>query len=388
MVNKFYLAGILALSLMIGIASAGTSYIHANGQLIAKINETGNITYYHSDNIGSTSAVTNEAGEAVEQKNLPFGELLEGSEKYGFTSKERDETGLNYFGARHYSPLTGRFLTADPAKDGLNWYSYVNNNPLVSIDPDGMALHHLCEDIYNEEVMEHVRRVAQRDVKEKRDDGWTWSSYWTFIPKEISEAEKKAYKTRFFDAKALVEDFLSGNEENPLNKHLSDKQKANLWGAKRIADGPGTDMEKLGKIYDLVFFGVLPQGFSDSRAGGLGGFFGLFDKQVSKKYKYVIPLEEMVKHKYSGVYEDKSVNGAAILSALGFKTVGVSSHNVFHSHLRGRDRRRGEETIMFVVVDGYAIQVDPLYEIFIPLQRPSKTLLFTKDGKAISDPPD
>jgi len=126
--------------LLTGIASAGTSYIHANGQLIAKINETGNITYYHPDHLGSTSVLTNEVGEVIEEQvNLPFGEILAGDERYGFTSKELDETGLQYFGARYYSPLTGQFLTVDPVKDGMNWYAYGNNNPLKYVDPDGTS---------------------------------------------------------------------------------------------------------------------------------------------------------------------------------------------------------------------------------------------------------
>jgi len=128
------MVGILILA---GIASAGTSYIHANGQLIAKINET-NVTYYHSDHLGSTSAVTNKVGEVVEkQVNLPFGELISGSEKYGFTSKELDETELMYFGARYYLPGIGKFITPDAAKDGMNWYSYAVNNPLKFVDPTG-----------------------------------------------------------------------------------------------------------------------------------------------------------------------------------------------------------------------------------------------------------
>jgi len=123
--------------LLAGIASAGTSYVHGNGQTIAKINDTG-IYYYHPDHLGSTSAMTNNDGEVVEeQTNLPFGEQISGGERYGFTGKELDETGLNYFGARYYSPLTGRFLTVDSAMDGVNWYSYANNNPLKYIDPSG-----------------------------------------------------------------------------------------------------------------------------------------------------------------------------------------------------------------------------------------------------------
>jgi len=80
------LAGILLLT---GIASAD-SYVYANGQRIAKLNESG-VFYYHSDHIGSTSAITNENGKLVEEQvNLPFGEPLKGSEKYGFTGKEQD----------------------------------------------------------------------------------------------------------------------------------------------------------------------------------------------------------------------------------------------------------------------------------------------------------
>jgi len=128
---------IIILVLMLSGAVAGTSYVQVNGQTIAKINESG-IFYYHSDNIGSTSAITNEAGDVIEEQvNLPFGKRISGSEKYGFTGKELDETGLQYSGLRFYDPATGRFLTVDPIKDGINWYGYARNNPLRFIDPTG-----------------------------------------------------------------------------------------------------------------------------------------------------------------------------------------------------------------------------------------------------------
>jgi len=121
--DKSNLIGILVLvSLLSSSVQAGsTSYIYGNSQRVAKVNDTG-VYYYHSDHLGSTSVITDEDGEVVEEQvNLPFGEQISGSEKYGFTSKEHDETGLQYFGARYYSPLTGRFLNSDPAKDGVNW---------------------------------------------------------------------------------------------------------------------------------------------------------------------------------------------------------------------------------------------------------------------------
>ncbi len=41
-------------------------------------------------------------------------------------------------GHRYYDSDTGRFLTRDPIKDGRNWYSYCENNPVSGLDPDGL----------------------------------------------------------------------------------------------------------------------------------------------------------------------------------------------------------------------------------------------------------
>ena len=99
------------------------------------------VTYFHSDHLGSNSLVTNSEGELVEEsKYLPFGEALqESEERFTFTGKELDEKSkLQYTGARYYDQDMGRFTTVDPIKDGLNHYVYANNNPLKYIDPSGL----------------------------------------------------------------------------------------------------------------------------------------------------------------------------------------------------------------------------------------------------------
>ncbi len=48
-----------------------------------------------------------------------------------------DETGLVYMRARYYEPLTGRFISEDPARDGVNWYLYADGNPVNRIDRGG-----------------------------------------------------------------------------------------------------------------------------------------------------------------------------------------------------------------------------------------------------------
>jgi len=58
---------------------------------------------------------------------------------YMFTGRRFDlETGLYYYRARYYNPCIGRFLQTDPAKEGINWYSYCSNNPLSCRDPNGL----------------------------------------------------------------------------------------------------------------------------------------------------------------------------------------------------------------------------------------------------------
>jgi len=118
-----------------------------------------------SDHLGTPRMVVEKSGSLAGIKRhdyLPFGEELGAgtggrtttqgyvgdSVRQKLTLKERDiETGLDYFGARYYASTQGRFTSVDPENyqamrdpsDPQSWnaYSYVNNNPLGRVDPDG-----------------------------------------------------------------------------------------------------------------------------------------------------------------------------------------------------------------------------------------------------------
>lgn len=120
------------------------TYYYANGKLVASKDNSGNKQYYHPDHLGSTTLVTNQSGDIVEEEfYLPFGEIYSGSEnsRHLFTGKELDKlSDLYYYGARYYNPEFGFFLTGDDFiadiynPQNLNRYSYVLNNPYKYTD--------------------------------------------------------------------------------------------------------------------------------------------------------------------------------------------------------------------------------------------------------------
>jgi RHS repeat-associated protein len=99
---------------------------------------------YHHDQVNSVIATTDHTG-AVTQSNSysPFGIGFSttgaDANQLKYTGRESDANGLYYYRARYYDPLAGRFLSEDPLgfSAGVNFYSYVDNNPVNNNDPSG-----------------------------------------------------------------------------------------------------------------------------------------------------------------------------------------------------------------------------------------------------------
>src|SRR5258708_1707088 len=77
-----------------------------------------NLGDQHGDQIGSSRLMTSDGGWPVWQGTfLPYGEEYNQqitTNHYKFTGKERDsESGLDYFGARHYESAAGRWISPD-----------------------------------------------------------------------------------------------------------------------------------------------------------------------------------------------------------------------------------------------------------------------------------
>jgi RHS repeat-associated protein len=97
-----------------------TNYIFFAGDRIARREyPAGDVFYYFSDHLNTTSVVRDSAGgPRAESDYYSWGGEIKfvynDSNHYKFTGKERDsESGLDYFGARYYSNGLGRFITPD-----------------------------------------------------------------------------------------------------------------------------------------------------------------------------------------------------------------------------------------------------------------------------------
>ena len=122
---------------------------------VAPPSKPGTPYFFHQDHLGSTTVLTNAEGhESIEY--FSDGEMwldrgpLKPVTGYLFSGKAFDpDTGFYDFGQRFYEPRTSLWMTQDPklradpvATIGrpalLNALAYVDNSPLMFVDPDGL----------------------------------------------------------------------------------------------------------------------------------------------------------------------------------------------------------------------------------------------------------
>ena len=138
--------------------SSGGSTAHyirePGGSLIARLNATEGIRYYHFDELGSTRLLTDADGDITDKYAYDaYGSLLSHDCYTGsinqpyqyvgqlgyYTHYQEPEFGLLQLGVRFYDPEVGRFASRNGVPDDSGRYTYAGGNPTVGIDPWGLA---------------------------------------------------------------------------------------------------------------------------------------------------------------------------------------------------------------------------------------------------------
>ena len=171
-------------------------YVHIadTGGPLARITNSSVIELQYSDALQNLMLSLGSSGEQVASFAYgSFGEIVSstGADQHRrqFNGKEHDRvTGLRYYGARYYDPLTLRWNAGDPlsrfapevsltSPQGHNLYHFSLNNPLRFFDPDGrnaddreqiLALHRafLRRQRAKQKKVIKVKKAKKKDIKE------------------------------------------------------------------------------------------------------------------------------------------------------------------------------------------------------------------------------
>ena len=117
------------------------------GPVYRRDDVTGQVRWYLYDGTGNVAGEVDPQGNITSRRKLDVFGQVRGGSNAGGTSKHKfqggaghlsdDETGLTFMRARYFDPVTGRFISQDPMKHGINWFTYCRNNPLNLFDFSG-----------------------------------------------------------------------------------------------------------------------------------------------------------------------------------------------------------------------------------------------------------
>jgi RHS repeat-associated protein len=179
-----------------GYAVQGSRYggrgvtLYGNGEAVAvsySSSAGGKSVYLGKDLLGSVKSATADGGSLEDRYEYdafgqPYAGDLDGMMNLGYTGKPYDAaTGLYNYGYRDYRPQAARFTTVDPIRDGSNWYSYVNNDPVNWVDPWGLSA--------NDGKNTKIKLATPEDIFTLRnpnlDAAYDWAFGTSFMPSNI-----------------------------------------------------------------------------------------------------------------------------------------------------------------------------------------------------------
>jgi RHS repeat-associated protein len=205
--------------------------------------------------------------------------------KYKYNGKElQDELGLNMYdyGAMLYDPATGRRNNIDPkAELSRRWspYSYVYNNPMYFIDPDGMqavppdwylnnATNNVMYRSGSEEIAGYTNLGSERTITYNCQDTFKLNSDGSF------EQSNSKGNTTFGPGSSVTVGGTGNTVMSPSEFNLSITDGNTIWGDDRSGDVSG---QKGITTTSMESKDIPAIGGSASGAGGVSGLGKIVD---------------------------------------------------------------------------------------------------------------
>jgi RHS repeat-associated protein len=176
----------------------------------------GTPSYYQADGLGSITSLSNSSAALTNTYSYDSYGNSTGSSGtttnyYRYAGREFDsETGLYFNRARYYQPIIGRFLSEDPNRfaSGVNFYGYVENNPIGRVDPSGRSSLIFNPSTGTLTVLNSAGQIvgvfpagnnAQRGSRGPWDEGAYNYSYHTTHPDDAADSAFGTYGNWVFD---------------------------------------------------------------------------------------------------------------------------------------------------------------------------------------------
>ncbi|WP_258394904.1 RHS repeat-associated core domain-containing protein [Pseudomonas fluorescens] len=217
--------------------------------------ENDQLRFCFDDHLGSTAVEVDEWSKAISQEVFyPYGgtawragrhEVETGYKTIRYSGKERDATGLYYYGARYYAPWLQRWLNPDPAGDvdGLNFYRFSENSPITYVDRLGNYSVFAAINDFIIESYDGIRGlVVARGFKEVRIKQ----------PEVAKSLDSAFFRAKSILANAVEEIQASSFDERTIQYYVGDITKQDLSALgdamikmKEFIGGYGVDSEKV-----------------------------------------------------------------------------------------------------------------------------------------------
>jgi len=238
------------------------------------------LRYSLSDHLGSSTLELDDGAGILSQEHYyPFGGTAcwAGSDvlvaKYKtirYSGKERDATGLYYYGYRYYASWLQRWISADPAGpvNGLNVFIFVSGNPIKLADLDG-RVYQGKDDIF-EKIGSGI--IVARGVAEFPPDKQALIIDSFREVEHIYASAQAAMSSDLVDHAKILESYFGSEYETVKVRVLESFKKGQEWA--RMYQEPSGQDKIVGVFTDRAFAWV----YKDDRNGRIFLNVNSFDK--------------------------------------------------------------------------------------------------------------